>query len=207
MEKTETLVRLYSALLKNQGLITPAPVLHVTAEQLSQNPDEEVMMQDLLTVTCSLLGAPEGSRDVDFFTKALNQKFPNPGSFWRMFMTEVIGLIDPSKKPKAAGALIEQGKHVLKQLNDYIADRNALVAVCEKKIKDAGFPLDAHALLLNYVNMAYRQPEQAWDILTTTPAYFSPIVTTDEKGKTVISPAKGKQINADLAEFLKNMKI
>ena len=207
MAQTDTLIRLYDALLKNQSLITPPPVTHVTAEQLAQNPSEELMMQDLLAVSCSLLGAPQGSRDVALFTTLLNQKFPNPGSFWRMFLSEVIGVLDPSKKPQANGALIEQGKHVLKQLNDYLADRNALIAICEKKIKDADFPVDAHALLLNYINMARKQPEQAWDLLTTTPAYFSPIITTDEKGKTVISPAKGKQLNNDLAQFLKNLTV
>lgn len=207
MSQTETLIRLYTDLLTNQGLITPAPVLRITKEQLAQNPDESVMMQDLLDMACSLLAVPSDTRDTAVLINSLNQRYPNPTSFWRAFISDIIGLIDPAKRPQANGALVAQGQQILRKLNDYISNRNAIIAICEKKIEEAHFPVDAHALLLNYINMARRQPEQAWEILTTTPAYFSPIITTDKNGKTIISADKGKQWNTDLAQFLKNLTV
>ena len=207
MEQTETLIRLYTALLKNQELISPPPTLHLTQEQLEQNPDPQMMLQDLTTVMCALLGVPAGTKDPKMLVDNLNQRYPNPTSFWRAFLTEIIGILAPDKKPSADAALMEQGRHILKQLNDYMSDRNSLIAVCEKKIKEAGYPVDAHALLLNYINMSRKQPDQAWNLFTTTPAYFSPIITIDSKGKTVISADKGKQWNEQLAHFLKNLNI
>ena len=205
MARTELITRLYKALWENQNLIDPPPEFSLTAEQLEQNPDEEVMMQDLVDTTCSLLDVDEP--DPDALTASLNEKYPSPTSFWRLLLAEVIGLIDPSKRPRVDAVLLAEGKQALKQLNEYLADREAIIAACEQKIKEAHFPVDAHALLLNYINMAAHQPEQAWDLLTTTPAYFSPIITTNDEGKTIISAEKGKRWNDELAQFLKNLTI
>lgn len=205
MEQTELITHLYKALLENQSLIDPPPELHVTAEQLAQNPDVDLMLRDLISLACSLLDVH--TPDVDLMVTNLNAKYPNPTSFWRLLLTEVIGILAPDKRPRSDAVLLDQGKHILQQLNGYIADRNAVITACEKKIKDAHFPVDAHALLLNYINMACHHPEQAWEILTTTPAYFSPIITTDDNGKTIMSANKGKQWNAELAQFLKNLTV
>lgn len=205
MAQTELITRLYKALWDNQNLIEPPPDFSLTPEELEQNPDEEVMMQDLVDTACSLLEVEEP--DPEALSASLDQKYPSPTSFWRLLLTEVIGLIDPSKRPRLDGTLLAEGKQVLKQLNNYLADRDAIIAACEEKIKSAHFPVDAHALLLNYINMAAHQPEQAWDLLTTTPAYFSPIITTDDKGKTIISAEKGKRWNDELAQFLKHLTI
>ncbi|MBP5160747.1 MAG: hypothetical protein ILP11_01700 [Alphaproteobacteria bacterium] len=205
MAQTELITSLYKALWENQDLIEPPPDFSLTLEEVEQDPDEEVMMQDLVDTACSLLEVEDPNPEA--MAASLDKKYPSPTSFWRLLLGEVIGLMDPTKRPRLDGTLLAEGKQALKQLNNYLADRDAIIAACEEKIKAAKFPVDAHALLLNYINMAAHQPDKAWELLTTTPAYFSPIITTDEKGKTIISADKGKRWNDELAQFLKNLTI
>ena len=76
-----------------------------------------------------------------------------------------------------------------------------------QKMKKKNYPVDAKRLITNYWKMCGQDAEKAWNILTTNPAFFAPIITVDEKGKTVISPKKASAINNELANFLKKMTI
>ena len=51
MANTELITQLYKALWENQNLVEPPLELRLTAEQLAQNPDENLMMEDLVAIS------------------------------------------------------------------------------------------------------------------------------------------------------------
>ena len=54
--------------------------------------------------------------------------------------------------------------------------------------------------------MLKKNPDKAWEVLTTNPAYFSPIQTQNEQGKVVLTPKQAIEENNKLSNFLKTLK-
>ena len=74
------------------------------------------------------------------------------------------------------------------------------------KIAEEKFHVDGQSLIRNYLKMMRQDAKKAWEVLTTNPAYFSPIVAHDDSDKVVLSPAQATEENARLAHFLKEVR-
>lgn len=83
-------------------------------------------------------------------------------------------------------------------------------AIFAKAIRDHGFPVDADLLVRNYMNLSKRNPQKAYQVLTTNPLYFAPI-QMEKLPKTMFGlkkpgPKEAIAINKKLASFLKGLK-
>lgn len=83
------------------------------------------------------------------------------------------------------------------------------------KIEAGGFPIDARKLAKNFLNASKKDPDAAYEILITNPAYFSPLLLHGKnsiwrrisgKGPKMPAPEIGQKINRELALFLKKLK-
>ena len=54
--------------------------------------------------------------------------------------------------------------------------------------------------------MKKQDAKQAWEVLTTNPAFFSPIIVKDAMGGVVVSKEDAINENKKLAKFLKGLK-
>ena len=97
-----------------------------------------------------------------------------------------------------------------------ILDQRKMVESVALKIEAGGFPIDARKLVRNYLNACRRDPKAAYQLLTTNPAYFSPLIIKGRtsfwrkltgKGPKMPPPEVGQKINRELAHFLKKIKV
>lgn len=89
---------------------------------------------------------------------------------------------------------------------DEKAIKRKFVAAIERK----RFPVNAQKLIDNYFNLAKRDPDKAYETLTTNPLFFSPILLEKMPkkffGLIKPSPKDALAVNKQLASFLKNLK-
>jgi len=97
-----------------------------------------------------------------------------------------------------------------------ILEHRKMIEMFALKIEQGGFPVDARKLVRNYLSACRRDPDEAYKLLTTNPAYFSPLILKGKtslwrkitgKGPKMPSPDVGQKINRELARFLKNLKL
>ena len=67
--------------------------------------------------------------------------------------------------------------------------------------------MNAEKLIANYLKMRRQDAKQAWSVLTTNPAFFSPINVKDEMGVVRLSKEAAIDENKKLAKFLKGLKV
>ena len=107
----------------------------------------------------------------------------------------------------------EEGEEISDKLKEVLFDLKMqersiddLVSYYAEQIEREKFHVDAKALIRNYFKMMKKDAKMAWQVLTTNPAYFSPLKTRDEGGKEILSPDKAIAENQKLAQFLKGVK-
>ena len=86
------------------------------------------------------------------------------------------------------------------------AIKRKFVAAIERK----RFPVNAQKLIDNYFSLAKRDPDKAYETLTTNPLFFSPILIEKMPkkffGLVKPSPKDAVAINKQMASFFKNLK-
>lgn len=101
----------------------------------------------------------------------------------------------------------KEAQAVLQEIRLREAEQNAMIKAYADPIKAQNFAIDGVKLITNYLNMSRKDAKKAWDVLVTNPGYFSPIITTDKDGKTVLSPEQAKTENKKIASFLKGLSV
>ena len=103
-------------------------------------------------------------------------------------------------------ALLEESKQLMLEIYQHEKIEKTVVEAFASKIKKAGFRVDAEKLVKNYLKMKKQDAKQAWEVLTTNPAFFSPIIVKDAMGGVVVSKEDAINENKKLAKFLKGLK-
>ncbi|MFI3241805.1 MAG: hypothetical protein R3Y43_04485 [Alphaproteobacteria bacterium] len=102
-------------------------------------------------------------------------------------------------------------KNLSKKLYDEHNERREKIQKYIKALENKKFPVDAHNLIINYFKVASRDPEAAWETLTTNPAVFSPIqldkIPATWWGFKKPKPEDGFKWNKKIGEFLKKLKV
>jgi hypothetical protein len=94
----------------------------------------------------------------------------------------------------------EEIQEVLQERDDERARQKRFSDAIAKK----GFPVDAERLIRNYFNFMKKDPQKAYDLLITSPFYFSPIIPEKYNGN--VTPSIAKDLNKKLGSFLKGLK-
>ncbi len=104
-------------------------------------------------------------------------------------------------------ALLKEVKSTLKEVFLMEAQEKKIIQTFASKIKEAGFKVNAEQLISNYLKMMRQNKEEAWSVLTSNPAMFSPIIVKDAKGTVRLTPDQAREENARLAKFLKRLTL
>lgn len=104
-------------------------------------------------------------------------------------------------------SLLAQTKETLKEILFIEAQEKKVIQSFADRVKKEGFKVNAEKLIANYLKMCKQDKEEAWRILITNPALFSPIIVTNEKGKVCLSPKAAQKENERLAQFLKQLRL
>ncbi len=130
--------------------------------------------------------------------------------FWRellfdfieyMILREKVSVIEEEE------ALLEESKRLMLEIYQHEVVEKAIVDTFAAKIQKAGFKVDAKKLVRNYLKMKKQDAKHAWIMLTTNPAFFSPIIVKDAMGVVVVSKEDAINENKRLAKFLKGLKV
>lgn len=220
MQKTEInknnmLLKVYNSLYEYKDLLPDvAGVLDFDAQNLeAASLDAETVLG--LEKKCSyvvsyLLGIQNVLVEDEYSLIKVVQEHYKDQEFWRellfdfieyMILKEKAEIIDEEK------ALLEEGKDTMKEIYQQEHIEKEIVRAFAEKIKKEGFKVDAEKLIKNYLKMRKQDAKQAFEVLTSNPAFFSPIIVKDEMGTVRLSKEDAIAENKKLAKFLKGLKV
>ena len=130
--------------------------------------------------------------------------------YWRELLFDYIDYLLLKEKEEIIQeerALLQESKEALKNILTVEAKEKKVIQSFASKIKEAGFKVNAEQLVANYLKMMQQDAQEAWKVLTTNPAMFSPILVKDAKGKVCLSAAQAVEENRRLARFLKGLRL
>lgn len=105
----------------------------------------------------------------------------------------------------------EERENLIEEIQDNENEELEIQKAFINALKKENFPIDAEKLIRNYFNFARKEPEKAYQLLTTNPLFFAPVQT--EKlpkkffGLVKAGPKEASAVNKRLASFLKRVKI
>ena len=114
---------------------------------------------------------------------ALNQHYKQD-DFWRLTLLDYIDVFQEQAEDaleEKKRAAVEEGNAIYKKILEYQRQRKEIIKTFADKLATQKFPINGERLFRNYLNMADIDAQQAWDVLITNPAAFSPIMVENEK--------------------------
>ncbi len=207
----EKIFKIYQQLFQYKDMLKNAPPLSFNLSQLSEdqrNAQEQDIRTELAALVAYLLGMRPENLSVIPMIEALNEHYKQD-DFWRLTLLDYIDICQEQAEEQLAEkkkATAEEGNALYQKIMEYQRQRKEIIKSFANKLATQKFPINAERLFRNYLNMADIDATQAWDVLITNPASFSPIMVEDEKGKRIISVNAAKQLNKKIGSFIKSMK-
>lgn len=207
----DQILEIYSNLWQYKDLLKGSPVLELDPTLVTPETKSTLMPQiDAKTkaIIAYLLGLRESGVSVSAMAGAIEKHYQKD-DFWRRLLmkyAEAVHAREWSELLDEKKVVVEQVSSLSEKVASYRQERKEIVRAFTAAVEKEKFPVNARKLFVNYLNMADKNPQEAWSVLTTNPAYFSPIITTDSAGKVVLSPSEAKKQNEKLAQFLKKLK-
>ena len=204
------LMGVYKQLYQYKHLLKGAPVLSFDLAKMSDSDLKNVFLQadnELKAVAGYLLGIGAAS-SVAAMIDAVNKHYKQ-NDFWRNLLLDYIEIRQSEDETKVAEekkARQEEGLSLYTKLREFQKRRKEIIDSFSQKISAEKFPVDATRLFKNYLNMADLDSEEAWRVLCTNPAFFSPLVVEDKNGKRVLSVNEAREVNKKMGDFIRKMK-
>ena len=129
--------------------------------------------------------------------------------FWKELLLDYLTWITTIKASKLEYQLKTIYNDIsgsLQKINTILLQKQVVINRCVEQAQKHKFSVNMPKLIQNYLNAARINPEKAWQTLITNPAFFSPIITVNEKGKQILSPKEASNQNNLLANFFKNFR-
>ena len=205
------IMEIYSNLWQYKDLLKGSPILELDPAQVTPETQTALMPQveaKTKAVIGYLLGLRDSALSVTSMAAAI-EKYYQKDDFWRRLLIKYVEAVhahDVADLNDEKKAVFDQVSALSEKVASHRQERKDIVRAFAAAVEKEKFPVNAQKLFINYLNMADKNPQEAWSVLTTNPAYFSPIITNDSAGKTVLSPAQAKSQNEKLAQFLKKLK-
>ena len=210
MSISDKVIHIYQRFYAQKGVLNGAPTLTINADSLgvAEFPTDKAMTE-LDGVAAYLMGLP-GLKNIPFDRQVKIVKESYQGqAFWQELLFDYLSLkldLEEERLQEKSEEIADKVRMTQYQINEHEAHEEEIINHYAAKIAKEKFHVDAVSLIRNYMKMIRKDPKRAWEVLTTNPAYFSPIKVTDERGKTVLSPSQATAENARLAKFLKTLK-
>ena len=210
MPVSDKIAQLYQRFYAQRTVLTEAPTLSIDADAIgaAEFPTDKALAE-MAAVAGYLMGLPPKSTPSFAKQVEIVQTAYQDQPFWQQLLLDFLALqldVRESRLKQEGQTLYNEIDTLMQEVREQEQQAAGIVAHFAKKIDNAGFHVDAAALLRNYFKMAQRGEAEAWQILITNPAYFSPIKAHDDSGKEVLSPAQAVAENARLGHFLKGLK-
>ena len=210
MNISDKISHIYQRFYAQRGVLNGAPALTINADAIgtAEFPIEKAFAE-LDAIAAYLMGLP-GLKNIPFDRQVKIVKESYQGQpFWQELLYDYLELKldrEDERLEKQGEEVADQIQMVQYQIAEHEEHEEEIIQHYAAKVAAEKFHVDAVALIRNYMKMIRKDPKRAWEVLTTNPAYFSPIKTTDERGKTILSPSQASAENARLAKFLKSLK-
>ena len=211
MTAREQLFALYTKCFEQRAVLTEAPPLTITITDFTIDNFDETLAQTEISKLMSYLLSVRNAATIPV-KEALNivEKTYSSQPFWKNLILDYLEY----RVQKEAESLAEKAEiarkeaaEVLRQIREREAHQRAMIKAYADPLKEQKFAIDAQRLILNYMNMSRKDAKRAWEELTTNPGYFSPIITTDKEGNTVLTPDQARAENKKIAKFLKGLSV
>lgn len=205
------IIRIYQQLYQYKHLIPNAPELSI---DIAQTPAEQVESQfetineQLANMVAYLLGLHAETMNVTNMIDSLQEHYKED-DFWRLVLLDYMDIRQEQEEEALAQkkqAVQTQAQSLYQRIIEYQRRRNEIITAFANKLNTQKFPINAERLFKNYLNMADIDAKQAWSVVITNPAAFSPILVEDSNGKRIISIRDAKKINKQIGHFIKSMK-
>ncbi len=207
-ENQKRVINVYKKLYQYKHLLTDIRPFPVNEEE-QLIPQIDAVHNQVRLVMGYLLDVNPESLETKQMIRLVESKY-EPTTFWFQVVVDYIEVLNEIEKVEA-DAVLQKRKEPLVQskaeIDKIINIRRNLIKKYSAPIKEKGFLVNAEELIKNYLNYADDNPEKAWEVLTTNPAYFSSINVFDKSGKRILSPASAQKMNVDLGQFIKDLKV
>ncbi len=210
MDLSNSILKLYQRFYAQKELLKDAHTLTINLNQvdITEFPTEQAV-NEMNRVASYLIGVQDITKvSFDNRVKAVKQAYQNQ-PFWRELLFDYLDMtlnIEEEKLKDKGIDILTNAQEVMNDIYYHEEQQNEMVSVYASKITAEKFHVDAKELIHNYFKMMKKDANEAWQVLITNPAYFSPIITTDSNGKKVLSPTQAIEENKKLASFLKKLK-
>ena len=210
----QILLKIYKDLYTYKHLLKNSPEMTIDVATLSADEipsDLPIIQQQTQAVIAYLLGVKE-LPDIPTMSARID-KYYQKDDFWRRLLLSYVDVCqslenensDPEIKAQQE-QIVSQVKDLSDSVDEYIRKRKEIIARFSAKLDTQNFPIDSKKLFTNYLNMAEKDPENAWILLITSPAAFAPLRSVDASGRVLISPSQAKKINKNIGHFIKALK-
>lgn len=215
IEVKRKFLSVYQEFFKNKDLLGEAGAfLSVLPEEILAEDGWGVRANEADNKLLSMFTQLVGGLDVtgDEYTKVVEKiaEGYKDQPYWRELLFDCVEyflLKEEKEIIQREKELLNESKAVLNDILLIEAQEKKVVQSFAEKIKEAGFKVNAQMLVSNYLKMCQQNKEEAWSVLTTNPALFSPILVKDKNGKVILTPDQAREENARLAKFLKRLKL
>lgn len=128
--------------------------------------------------------------------------------FWRDLLLnyfDVVLSLQEEEHFRRGEILHQKSEDVMMEIASFEQKRKAIIDFVAGKIKEAHFHVDGRLLVYNYIKMLIRDADKARSEIVVNPAYFAPIQTKDNTGKSILTPSQAIDENKRLGKFLKKI--
>lgn len=211
MTAQEQLFALYKKCFEQREVLTEAPALTIEIDSFAPDTFDFLKAH---TETGKVISYLLSVKNVDKMpipdVLAIVERTYQSQPFWKNLILDYLSFL-VQKEAEELAAKAEKAKKeamdVLMEIKTREAEQNAMIKAYSDPLKAQNFAIDGVNLITNYLNMCRKDAKKAWDVLVTNPGYFSPIITTDKEGKTILSPDQAKTENKKIASFLKGLSV
>ena len=211
MSAKDKLFTIYQTLYTQRTVLTEAPSLTLDPTTFSTNTmDYAAVRKETAAIISYLMGVRDIDKvDVKNALISIEKNYSNQ-PFWKNLILEYLSFANEEEAEQLAEKAQkarEKAWEILQQIQQQEADEKATILAYAQPLKENGFAIDGEKMMQNYFNMCRKDPKEAWEILISNPAWFSPIITTNKNGDVVLTPQQAVEENRKIGKFLKKLSI
>ncbi len=211
MSAKEQLFSVYQKFYAQRHVLTEMPPLSMDLSTFTPETfDYATARSEVATLVSRLMGV----RDIDKveLKNALDliEKYYTSQPFWKNLILDYLSFTNKEEAEEAFNRVAkakQRAETVLREIQQQEANEKATIQAYAEPVKAQKFAINAEKMMQNYLNMCRKDAKKAWEILTTNPGWFSPIITTDSSGNTVLTAEQAAEENKKIGKFLKGLSI
>lgn len=212
MNSKTLLYNAYKKMWDQRAVLTNAPAITIDITQFSPDTmDYDAVRNETGKVISYLLSVRDVHKlSIPEAIKRAQNIYGENQPFWFNLVLDYLDFLNLEENEELthrAALARQRAQQVLDDILEKEAEQKAIIEAYAAPLKEHHFAIDAEKMMRNYLNMCRQDHEKAWDMLIKNPGYFSPIITTDADGKTILTPDQAIEENKKIGKFLKTLSV